>query len=907
MPQDTAPIALPDLLGRLGGGLAARITVITPNRRLAAALQRELDAVQLAARRTSWEAPDILPYGAFLARCHEEARYAPGGASVPALLSEAEAQWLWEEALRSSGARERVLSLPATASLAADAWSLAHQWRIAGALEGAGGNEDTEAFAAWRQAYARRTSAESLLDAARLPEWVASAAASGRFPLPATLVLHAFDLVTPQQSDLFGALARAGVEIRTSGPRVRAGRLNRTTFATPRAELEQAASWARSRLEASGGRPAAIAVVVPELAKRRAEVSRAFGRVLPGLFNLSLGEPLAATPLADAALALLELACGPVPFERASRLLRSPFLAGAERERVGRARADAALRRVAPATITLARLRALLPQAIERRGGPPCPRLIALLDTLLAAGPMERRAAPHEWARRFAAVLDAAGFPGERTLDSIEFQALARWRETVAELAAMGSVAASWSAQEARSRLQRLAAEAIFQPASGEAPVQVLGILESSGLEFDHLWVSGLTEEAWPLPARPHALIPPALQRQAGIPQARAETSLALDRALTARWRVAADEVVFSSARAEGDRELLPSPLVADVVASSPEALAIPVYATRRAALQAAGRREGACTARVDAVAPSIGTEGAQGGTGILADQAACPFRAFAHYRLDARPLERPEPALGPAERGQLLHAMMARIWNALHDHATLVATEPARLRAIVEEAAAHAIGRVRLDRPGRLEGRFAELERERLAALALDWLALERTRAPFEVRMSEAPMTLSAGNLRLEGRVDRIDHLADGGLAVIDYKTGQVSVASWLGARPDDAQLPLYALAAGEGEVRAVAFARLKTGQMEFVGVARDEGVLPGVPTVQKHRSVRKFAASWAQLQAAWREQVDRLGEDFASGDARIDPKHAGLTCERCDLKPLCRVHERATGLPEAILEDEE
>src|SRR5438270_410788 len=83
-------------------------------------------------------------------------------------------------------------------------------------------------------------------------------------------------------------------------------------------------------------------------------------------------------------------------------------------------------------------------------------------------------------------------------------------------------------------------------------------------------------------------------------------------------------------------------------------------------------------------------------------------------------------------------------------------------------------------------------------------------------------------------------------------------------------------------------AFARLKTGQMEFVGVARDEGVLPGVPTVERHRSVRKFASSWAQLQAAWREQVDRLGEDFASGDARIDPKHAGLTCERCDLKPL-------------------
>ena len=905
MPQEPATIALPELLGRLAAGHAARITVLTPNRRLAAALQRAFDAVQLAAGHASWEAPDILPYGAFLARCHEEARYAPASENMPSLLSDAESQWLWEEALR--GAAARVLSVPATASLAASAWTLAHAWRIAGALDGQAGNEDAEAFAAWRQAYVRRTQHDGFIEAARLPEWVARAAHDARFPLPATLVLYAFDLVTPQQSDLFAALARAGVEVLHGGPQDRDGRVVRTTFATPREEIEQAAAWARSRLEAAGREPCAIAVVVPDLGGRRAEVERAFERLLPGLHNISLGEPLAAQPLVDAALALLEISTGPVAYERASRLLRSPFIAGAEPEMLARARADAALRRVAPATISLARLRALLPQALERRGGTSSPRLTALLDTLIAAGPLQGRAPPHEWARRFTALLDAAGFPGDRSLDSVEYQALARWRETVAELATLGSVAASWSAGEARSRLQRLCAEAIFQPASGEAPVQVLGILESAGLEFDHLWVSGLTEEAWPLPARPHAFIPPALQRQAGIPQALPETSLAVDRALTRRWKRAADEVVFSSARAEGDRELLPSPLVADIVASASEALGIPVYATRAGLLHQAGREQGACTSRPDAVAPSIGTGGVPGGTGILADQAACPFRAFGHYRLDARALEHPEPALGPAERGQLLHAMMARIWGVLKDHATLVATEEARLRTLADEAAAHAIGRVRLDRPGRLEGRFAELERERLAALALDWLALERERPPFEVRMSEAPMTLSAGNLRLEGRVDRIDRLADGGLAVLDYKTGQVRVSSWLGARPDDAQLPLYALAAGEEEVRAVAFAQLRTGQMRFVGVARDEGLLPGVPPVERHKSVRKHANSWTQLQAAWREQVDRLGEDFASGDARIDPKHGAVTCERCDLKPLCRVHERATGLPESMAEEDD
>src|SRR6476469_7568369 len=126
MPQEFATIALPELLGRLAAGHAERITVITPNRRLAAALHRAFDAVQVAAQRASWEAPDILPYRAFLARCHEDARYGPSAEAVPMLLSDAEAQWLWEDALRHAGARDRILSLPATAALAASAWELAH-------------------------------------------------------------------------------------------------------------------------------------------------------------------------------------------------------------------------------------------------------------------------------------------------------------------------------------------------------------------------------------------------------------------------------------------------------------------------------------------------------------------------------------------------------------------------------------------------------------------------------------------------------------------------------------------------------------------------------------------------------------------------------------------------------------
>ena len=87
--------------------------------------------------------------------------------------------------------------------------------------------------------------------------------------------------------------------------------------------------------------------------------------------------------------------------------------------------------------------------------------------------------------------------------------------------------------RDAVERLAAIARSTLFQPRAPEAPIHVLGVLESAGLEFDHLWVMGLTDEAWPLPEGAHPFIPIRLQRAAGVPQADTTASLALDRRLT--------------------------------------------------------------------------------------------------------------------------------------------------------------------------------------------------------------------------------------------------------------------------------------------------------------------------------------------------------------------------------------
>jgi ATP-dependent helicase/nuclease subunit B len=181
------------------------------------------------------------------------------------------------------------------------------------------------------------------------------------------------------------------------------------------------------------------------------------------------------------------------------------------------------------------------------------------------------------------------------------------------------------------------------------------------------------------------------------------------------------------------------------------------------------------------------------------------------------------------------------------------------------------------------LEGRFAELERVRLAKLANEWLDIERARAPFEVAAIEQQRDLKVAGLEMQSRIDRMDRIAGGGHALIDYKTGMVNIRYWDGPRPDDPQLPLYAVVAPE-QLTAVVFAKLKAGEMRFLGHSAAPHVMPKV----------EMHADWPQLVAQWKQTVEALGESVMRGGANVDPKEDLKTCRRCDLQTLCRVYEK-------------
>jgi probable DNA repair protein len=875
MPDALPALEREALFAQLAAGHAGALTVVTPNRRLAQVLAAEFDARQLAAGRVVWETADVLPYAAFVERLYDDALHGEGGAALPLLLTADQAETLWEDVIRRSPQGRDLLAVPETAAQAADAWTAAHAWQLLERFDRIPLDDDSAAFLGWARAYGAHTDRERLTDRARLPAIVAGLLDDARVKKPRQLVAYGFDVVTPQQRAFMQALAARGAAISTCGPVRYAGAAVRVAALDVRDEIARAARWARARLEAN---PAArIAIVVPDLARRKNALARALGQTMDPAgtaavppFNVSLGAPLADRPLVAHALAALALGGRELEFEHASALVRSPFIAGGETELHARARLDARLRRRAEPLVRLDRLAGELDEA------PLLGRTLGRYAEFRKARLFAPRASG-DWARTFGDALSLLGFPGERALDSTEYQTLQKWHEVLARFAALERVAGHLGFNEALARLARMAAGTLFQPETPAVPVQVLGVVEAAGMAFDHLWVMGLSDETWPPPARPNPFLPLRLQRAAGVPNASPAAALERARALTAEWLGCAGEVVLSHPRRDADRDLAPSPLVAAVPAGEPASTEYPSW---RDAIHRAAAIERVAEAPAPAAA-------ARAGAGLFRDEAACPFRAFAVHRLRAAGLESPHAGLDAIERGTLVHRVLAVVWARLGSKAALDALDAPALEAALEAAADEAIRSKQRERPTTLGGRFAAVERRRLVRIAREWLDMERERAGFTVLAAEAQHAATLGGLDLRLRLDRIDRLDSGERVVIDYKTGRASVASLLGRRPDEPQLPLY-LTAAEPGAAAVVFAQVRVGEMKFAGLARESGLVPGADVPE---------AGWAAQRAAWSAELERLAAEFAAGAAAVDPKRPGETCRLCDLHALCRIHERATG----------
>jgi probable DNA repair protein len=882
--------------------LADGAIAVTPNRRLARALLQAFDAERLASGLSAWPTPTVLPYPIWLTMLWE---LISAGATddETLLLTASQSALCWEQIVDTDG--RALLNPRGAAALAAEAWSLVHAWGAGGESWRAWRRDDRDAddpsmFAAWAERYAAELRRSGARDLAQLSDSLVPLAPR-LASLTRTTILAGFVEFTPQQERLFGALTEEGATLVRLGtlPAVDA-RVRRTIGSSPRSELISALTWARDTVVDSAG--ARVGIVVEDLAARREEVVALAedilcpSAILPGQpsaaqpFEVSLGRSLASIPLIVTALDLIELTESRLDAGAAASLLRSPYLPDADFAWTARAAIERDWLEEGHREVTLADALA----ALDRRAPP----LAARWRDASAVLAHERSESPRQWSDAWRLWLAAAGWPGPRTLDSAEYQAREAWERLLMEFSSLSVVAKQMRRSAAIDKLRAMSGQTVFQPEGSAAPIQILGVLEASGMAFDALWVTGLAADRWPPAPSPNPMLPIAWQRERGIPHADASTDLAYFRALTAGFAAAAAEVVFSSSSTIDDRPSSPSALIVNF----PEGPLPASTATWSRILGVDQHLERMIDERAPELSPG---SVAPGGSRIIAAQSDCPFQAIGRHRLDAQPWPAPLGSLSAQERGALVHFAMAAFWNGTRDHATLLALDHADTKRAVESAVSSALAQFPAVRWRNLPTLVRAAEVTRLDRLLRIWLEIERSRPPFAVRDVERNARVDLASLTFRVRFDRVDALSDGGIAIVDFKTGIAErPGRWFDPRPRATQLGMYVIAQRDAQpdvkVRAAAYAQLRPNDVDAVGLAADPDAWPGLDDVAK-----SVHGDWQVLEAWWRSRLGALASEIALGNAIVSPRVSPLACRTCGMQPLCRI-QSVRNLAEQGLDDE-
>ncbi len=883
--------------------LENKAVLVTVNIRLARYLTTRFNRHQIDAGKTVWETPDILPYSAWLERLYDQSMRSINQDSAgrrSLLLSQAQEQFLWEQVIQSSESGNALLRIPETAQTAAQAWEICKAWRLPVHELAQVPPEDTRMFLGWAETFEKQCRDNNWLNTAGRADTVIQLFKSGSIPVPRQVILSGFDELSPLQVLLARTLEDLGCQIFDLAGTEMSSQVRRFGRADTETEIKAAARWARVRLEENPlGR---IGIVVRDLNALRPDLVRIFDDVfhpslvlspqIPGnrAYNISLGQPLADYPVISTALMILNFACRSLSVDEYSRLLRSPFIGGADTEFSRRAMLDARIRENGETVLSVSDMTYFSGehQDKDRHPGVFCPQLNKCLEKFKnAVGEIPKKQPPSGWVRGFLNLLDAMGWPNGRKLNSDEFQTVNAWNEVLQAFSSYDQVSDKLDIHSAVRLLTRNISTKNFQPETEELPVQIMGMLEAVGERFDQLWIMRLDAENWPPSPRPNPFLPVRIQKKYNVPHASPERELAYAGEITRRLFASAGQVTVSYPLTDGDTALFPSPLITDIE----EVAMDPGVANWWAQMESTAAFEKI----TDQQGPAAGAKShISGGTGLLKAQAACPFSAFSAYRLQAKPLEVPESGLNARERGSLVHNALELFWEEVKTLDALKKLSDEELSGTVTHAVVRAVSAMAKNHPRTFTRRFTELEKERLKSLLLEFLAVDLQRTPFTVSGREEKLVCTIADIELNTFADRIDELDDGRLVIVDYKTGEPKVADWFTDRIAEPQLPLYSFAV-EKEVAGVVFARLKKGNVAYLGVVEDAQLIPGTAGPGDKKSPMENYPSLKDVIGVWKGKIEFLAGEVRQGIARVAPVSVNTSCRYCDFGPMCRIGEAA------------
>lgn len=828
--------------------------VITANNRLARTLGEHFNAAQLASGKEVWNTPRIRSLDSWL---QELLREAAQQEHLPLRISTPAASIVWENCLRQQSL-DQLLSISALLRESRQAWRRVCDWQVPlGELTAAARNSDEQLFAKSVALYTQKLKRNGWVDDAGLSAVVCDLVAARRIRLPNQVISAGFDRSVPVHDAFWRSLETAGVVVEHAPVASHEGAVEVVTAINSGAELRSAGKWARDKLMANPTEK--LAIVVPGLEQNALPFTRYIREgLVPGwqtddsgselLLNVSYGQRLAEYPAIHVALLILRWLTSALPFKDVSLLLRSPFVATVDADI--RSRIELKLRQWPDAPWSRASIFRITEGWLEGAVDDWRSRISAM--DKFAAAEAEKRS-PSEWAEHFAACLESIGWPGHHSLSSPEFQLINRWRELLNEFARLQPVLPTLVLSKALELLQALANDAVYQPQTKNGGVQLLGNLESAGMEFDAVWVAGMEATRWPSVANPSNLIPRSIQLKYGMPDASPKDSLVYGRAIFSRLRQCSDQVIFSWPQSEEETELMPSPFLTEFNDHGTTEAKDPGWYA--ASLFCPYKRE---IISSDPVPPVGAAERIGGGAYTIQRQRAEPFSAFAQGRLLAGEVRMVEPGISPSLRGNVVHKALQNLYRELPSRAELLEWSDDNLSERIQRAANFGLAGY-IEEADPVLRRLLYIEKERLFQVLRAFITEEKQRPDFSVAGVEIDYVLNLSGLELRLRVDRLDTLPDNTVVIMDYKTGAPKVLLDKNRNLNDVQLAVYSFAV-PGEIGGLVLANVDVRKVEYKGAGGNSewAVIAG--------------EDWLDRLYEWKREVSHLAEAIVAGDVRVN-----------------------------------
>ncbi|WP_131781337.1 PD-(D/E)XK nuclease family protein [Legionella gresilensis] len=817
-------------------------TIITPNQRLAQTLLADFYHAYPKFRYTK---PLCFSYSDFLLTLFKKYCYSQPSTSNPLLLSSQQLRHLLKQIISQDVLNQTLIDE------VQNAWIYCQRWQLDIEHSYFTHTLQTQKFQYWvQQLQIALSNMPAMTEEQLIPFFLQQ-----QFEIKVdNLVWYCFDYYTPQQKTFQDYLLTQGCQLHHLDLSPKEVVPFFYVADDDYDEYYQLVYWLKEQLAQDGIK---IGIVAPDLEIQIQPLKRfLYQHFPPTTFNISLGQTLNTYELVAHALCWLNLNGKTLTNHQARLLLYSPYLSGSYSELFCRSQIMQESRflqeEIFDQTAWLDELQMT------------APGLTKLLQSLLS---YPHSATPQEWINLFIKRLSLLGFPGEYALDSDNYQCYQRFLALFEEFKQLSLLTEKMTISEALISLETLAATTIFQPERKPAPVQIHNVLDANGATFDALWIMRLTDENMPPKIKLSAFVPIKLQQEKEIPLINSNFQLELAQKMFNRLKHCSTQCVLSYSRLSKDKANLPSPLVANFKMN--------YHPKQKDSLKTAWE-----TYHEEYKIALLNEEQVTGGTALLANQAKCPFRAFAAHRLHVK--KALETSHGPSaiERGQIIHRVLELIWENLKNQQRLLTLPQDELNTLIEHSIEKALAPYKQLRQYSFPPLIQEIELTRIKILVACCLEWEKQRPPFEVEALEHAFTVQLAGIDFNLRIDRLDKFPDGKKCVIDYKTNIPNYLPWREERPREPQLLLYALL--DEAINTLIFTGLKEGEVIAKGLSENRWPIEGLACIDE-------GETWSSRIASWQAQLYQLIQEYSEGHCPPNPLHLSI-CQQCDYQSLCR-----------------